>query len=396
VIVNYFFLTCCLSTFYIYGILKSDLLSPLSIHVLSWFIVSLFGFLFKDDFFNLTSKFFEIWLIWFFEISFIFYAICRKNKIIRQKFNLPTKFNYYYFLLFCNICGFIVIIKTGLLTPGGFSQNLRMAMLGRENSDLGTVFLTRVEPLMLVLLLYEYLANRQYKRNRYLLSLILWQLMYIVGSMSKMAIIMPLFSLLVVRYFKYKTPMKKLFFMICLLLLLVSTLQIIRDLGAEKSLDHDFFDLIAIYIYSPTLAFNEVISYKQLLNNNFGWFSLGFFYKIFGGVFALKDLGNPMPGWLFVPVPTNVSTGIYPFYYDFGIIGVIVFGLLISVFYATLFNAANRGSLFAILLFACTIGSLFLEIFNDTLVLGLSLLIQYIICIYAVIKLNAIEIRVKV
>ncbi len=76
---------------------------------------------------------------------------------------------------------------------------------------------------------------------------------------------------------------------------------------------------------------------------------------------------------------SNTYTTIYPFYKDFGLVGVIIFALLLGWIFGYLFKTAEDGSQFSFVLYAILAGTVVMQFIGDTFFMVLSQNIQYLI-----------------
>jgi oligosaccharide repeat unit polymerase len=75
---------------------------------------------------------------------------------------------------------------------------------------------------------------------------------------------------------------------------------------------------------------------------------------------------------------SNTYTAIYPFYKDFGQIGVIAFALILGLLFGYLFKTAEDGSQFSLVLYAILSGTVVMQFIGDTFFMVMSQTLQYI------------------
>ena len=78
---------------------------------------------------------------------------------------------------------------------------------------------------------------------------------------------------------------------------------------------------------------------------------------------------------------SNTYTSIYPFYKDFGKVGVWVFSVLLGLIFGYLFKTAEDGSQFALVLYAILASIIVMQFIGDTFFTVLSQNIQYLIAV---------------
>ena len=69
--------------------------------------------------------------------------------------------------------------------------------------------------------------------------------------------------------------------------------------------------------------------------------------------------------WVIKPIPTNTYTAMYPFYVDFGIIGLIIFPIIMGCTYGWIYKKADKGNNFYILVYATMVNMLIMQYAAD-------------------------------
>mgnify|MGYP003296650296 CR=1 FL=1 len=91
-------------------------------------------------------------------------------------------------------------------------------------------------------------------------------------------------------------------------------------------------------------------------------------------------------------------TGIYPFYKDFGLIGVACFAIILGLLFGYLFKSSEDGSEFAFVIYTILSGVLIMSFVGDTFFTILSQNIQYFIAAmipYIISKYNLFSNLIK-
>lgn len=151
-------------------------------------------------------------------------------------------------------------------------------------------------------------------------------------------------------------------------------------------------DYIFVYFLSPFTAFDMLINGEiPYLNIAFGGRTLGFFYRV-----GAKIFGNSVPsyGHMFIDVqapsgmlPTNVYTALGNQYMDFGVFGIIVFGIFAGCTFAILYkffiDSDNKAMKIFYLLAIYTI---VFQFFGEIFFAYLSMTLQDLFCSFLVAK----------
>lgn len=75
---------------------------------------------------------------------------------------------------------------------------------------------------------------------------------------------------------------------------------------------------------------------------------------------------------------SNTYTTVYPFYKDFGLIGVVGFAFMLGLIFGYLFKTAEDGSQFSLVLYAILAGTVVMQFIGDTFFMVLSQNLQYL------------------
>lgn len=108
--------------------------------------------------------------------------------------------------------------------------------------------------------------------------------------------------------------------------------------------------LLGIYLLGNMSSFDTLAPCSA---HHFGENTFRFLYAIPYklGISDLEPVDTILP-WINYPVITNTYTGMYPFYVDFGVVGVILFAVILGAIYGWTFKKAQCGSNFNILIYA--------------------------------------------
>ena len=156
----------------------------------------------------------------------------------------------------------------------------------------------------------------------------------------------------------------------------------LTEKGAE--LDSDLITNIASmyssfmeYLLGPISAFQE----ELMAGSNFthGENSLRFFNAVLYKFSLIESPATHFQEFTNVPFRTNVYTVFSPYYRDFGLIGVIIFLVVIGYLYGLLYSLSFQSKLFYKYLFFLSIYPLVICFFDDQYMTILSIWLQYIV-----------------
>lgn len=151
-------------------------------------------------------------------------------------------------------------------------------------------------------------------------------------------------------------------------------------------------DYIFVYFLSPFTAFDMLINGEvPYFNTYFGGRTLSFFYRV-----GAKLFGNPIPsyGKMFIDVPsptgllpTNVYTALGNQFMDFGVLGIIFFGLFSGFVFAILYRyfiTANNKTMK--IFYLLVIYTIVFQFFGEIFFAFLSMTLQDLFCAFLVAK----------
>lgn len=288
-------------------------------------------------------------------------------------------------VIFMAISAFVYvygIIRIGIMT-------LSSGVVGDDRSILGAYRYaairegnsgTKIAEFLCVIsecLAYSYMllfiSNR--KRKKYLIPIGLY-LISIVFSTGRSSIIKFAIVTLVLYYLLETRPkgqtikFEKTMFKIVLIgsVVFIS----LGTLTGKSNLYANFFENISMYTGSAIPAFDDYLSEYKIVTNSFGsetlWGINNFFLKF--GINLFGTTNNYLP-YIYLPY-MNHSTNIYTFlrrpYNDFGLIGLFIVLLVISIVYTKIYlkiiNNSYKNYTFSILMFATLYYPIFLS-FTD-------------------------------
>ncbi|MCQ2210610.1 MAG: oligosaccharide repeat unit polymerase [Paludibacteraceae bacterium] len=239
-----------------------------------------------------------------------------------------------------------------------WAWNLRLAAIGQGSGfdePFGGLFVI----IWQVSLLMEFLCYERKKWWRLALIVFIYAAFGAI-TMSKITFLTLFLFGCTIFYFKKIITLKHLVIGLSVLLVFFLGLQSVRQAIKFSEANENIF---VIYMVSNLSAFDtlEPCSTLHFGENTFR-FCYAVFYKL--GLSNIEPIDTLLK-WVEKPIPTNTYTAMYPYYKDFGIIGLIIFPILMGITYGWLFKKAQKGSNFHILLYAAAANIIFMQYAAD-------------------------------
>ena len=338
---------------------RCSLYSPLVISGLVWLAVFAVGLILHKRFYPIQEMAFIAWIIWFMATCLIFFLLypshiknaCNSTEIRR----LPVDYTLPLLLLIIWLgYRFWVIGSTG---PEQFFLNLRMSATNMMDGLAHLGLLERFSPLIFSLFLFE---NIYAHRNNRHLRFLLWccMLLYAVGNMSKLSILTPFLSYSIIQGVSGRLKIRKIVILTSVIFASMVSLHFIRAAVGDSS---TLQDLLAIYIYSPIVALGYMDIDSSL---PFGAYVFRFFYVV-GSHLDIVTIPAFTLGYTEVPEPTNVYTVMGPFYYDFGLLGILFGAFFYGLCFSYLYLKTVKGEKLALALYSGYSIVLIMQFFAD-------------------------------
>lgn len=268
----------------------------------------------------------------------------------------------------------------GSTGPEHFFLNLRLASNGLDGfGSLGLV--ARLYPVVFALFIIEWILLSK-NRNKIRLLLLFWMLLYAIGTMGKFAFLTPVLIIAFSLSLHNKIPLHKIMIFGGASLIVMIALHFIRSGSFTVK---DLGQFISVYTYSPIVALGYLENNESMI---FGENTFRFYYAV------AHSLGQSIPpaevilDYVEIPELTNVYTGLFPYYYDFGMVGIVLFSLIIGLLFGLLYYTAGRGGLLALFSYGALIICLLSMFFHDLFFAGVSSHLQVIIIICIIVFLG--------
>ena len=243
--------------------------------------------------------------------------------------------------------------------------------------------------------------NYSYVLNQVLLVVAIWQypkvplwqvLTIVLASMMSAFAIMEkgmlffLFAaLLFILYEKRVIRMRSIVFSILAIVLLFFVINLARDYkeDAEPREAMTFLDFFAIYVLSPSVAFERV---TEDLSTQFGshtFQTVYLFLNRFGGEY---EVNIKLQEFVWVPLPTNVYTVFQPFFQDFSYAGVALFAMVYGLYSGYTYRLMRNGSGVGKCLYAFMVYVLALQFFQENVLMSIVTFIQFIFFVVLIMQ----------
>ena len=144
-----------------------------------------------------------------------------------------------------------------------------------------------------------------------------------------------------------------------------------------------FLDFFAIYVLSPSVAFEQV---TEDLTPQFGshtFATIYLFLNRFGGDY---ELNSKLQEFVWVPLPTNVFTVFQPFFEDFKYRGVAFFAVFYGFFSGWCYRLMRNGSGVGKCLYVYVVYVLVLQFFQENVMMSLVPVMQFIFFVVLIMQ----------
>ncbi|WP_313123633.1 O-antigen polymerase [Pseudescherichia sp.] len=358
--------------------IKVNLTSPLSLHCIAWFLVSIIGLFAYNEFMEFPAISYYALLIWY----LIIYFILTIGELVTFRFYTPGCFNnlqyscsrYWIFVFPIAIYTIWEIYRVGTGGPAEFFLNLRLANILEDYPGEKFTVMTAVYPVMVGVFAIVCMSKTS-KKNIY--AIVVWMLLFCIGTMGKFAVITPIIIFLAIRELTIGLNRKKLALYLPVIAVIILLLHFARMATNDET---TVSSALGLYIYSPILALSK-LSHLEL--NSSGEYTFRFLFAIFNkmGLTSAEPVQTILD-YVDVPVPTNVYTVMQPFFQDFSLYGVAFGAIAYGLIFAFIYASAKQGNPVSIIIYGVLAVSVLTSFLTETLITNLAGNIKLIICIY--------------
>lgn len=277
-------------------------------------------------------------------------------------------------------------------SSGNWALDLRLAALGR-----GSGFEEPYGGWQIVIWPVSYMLELLcFKKKTWWRFAIPLTIYFLFGAltMSKMVFLSIFLYTGSILFFKKVIRLKHFVIAMVPLAILFVSLQMVRHSSQFSSVSSDF---IRTYILGNMSAFDTL---RPCSAEHFGENTFRLFYAVLYklGLSSTEPVDVILP-WIEKPLVTNTYTGMYPFYMDFGVVGVIFFAIVLGSIYGWIFKKAQSGSNFNILVYAVFSQIVFTQYVADMLFSNTAIYVKMILLLlipFYVTKNNLLVCKDKV
>ena len=344
-----------------------------------WLFIIVLYYVIPHNLYPINGRFIEcilIWVLGFYISSSIAYSITREGKIVCRK----NKQIYRYEMIFAVLATVIIAVSCikMALTSDYFFLYLRSLNTGLDDNIQGdsNPLWAYLRSAMIIVYLIELINLNSENKKRCILFFMLNMLTCFV-TMAKTQLLIVLFTSVLVLHRQGKITKKQLLLVALICLALFVLMQLLRT---HEAGDFSLLNFFAIYILSGSVAFDHFNPVSFASGSNVFRFFVALTNRL--GLTSVTANETILEYTTIGPDSiTNVYTVLFPYFVDFGYIGVIVFsvinGLLCGYFYKK-----SKNSEPALIMYAMLAYTIVFSFLGEILFANLSTFLQYAIYAY--------------
>lgn len=215
-----------------------------------------------------------------------------------------------------------------------------------------------------------------YFKNKWVIGSVLFMnFLSAFVAMAKISFLTVLFTLMYVGYSRGLFKLKHMTYAFILFMVLCFFMQVAREGDGGDQVG--IADTLSLYTTSAMVCFDYYAVPCSSLN--FGEHVFRFFYAVGHSLGLCAEPAKILSDFVYIPEMANTYSVLYPFYIDFGNVGVLLFSLLYGAFYGFLYKKSLGGNKMLLILYAIFFILLLLEFFAEQIFTNLSMTIQYIV-----------------
>lgn len=365
--------------------LTKSIFHPSVIIGLVWGVTYLIYINIEHPLWTLSAEFTNVFSFWVIPFMIIAYVVSCNTYNISQN-NDKLFFNKKQFeILYPYVCILsILLILLLIYYSGGLGDALRSFMLEKKEYPLAIKVLMYTNVFATVYTFYALIHSDKISRNKLIFLFFLLITISFLKS-AKGAFLRIFVAGFFILYRKKQITITKILIGAIFLITILVCITLFRG-DATAQQDDAFINYIYIYLLSPFTAFDLLINNElSPLNGDSGSASFPFIFTILN-IFGFDFIFTENPGWVSVPVYTNVYTAIWGFYSDFGWYGVSISSLILGSLWGWIYKLQRKGNQIALLFYALTCFSLFFQGFGDFFVEAFSMDLQIFIFSIVIVK----------
>lgn len=215
-----------------------------------------------------------------------------------------------------------------------------------------------------------------YFKNKWVIGSVLFMnFLSAFVAMAKISFLTVLFTLMYVGYSRGLFKLKHMTYAFILFMVLCFFMQVAREGDGGDQVG--IADTLSLYTTSAMVCFDYYAVPCSSLN--FGEHVFRFFYAVGHSLGLCAEPAKILSDFVYIPEMANTYSVLYPFYIDFGNVGVLLFSLLYGAFYGFLYKKSLGGNKMLLILYAIFFILLLLEFFAEQIFTNLSMTIQYVV-----------------
>lgn len=253
--------------------------------------------------------------------------------------------------------------------------NLRLLSTNPEDFDFSLGIYGYVYSLAAISLLAEFLANKgKIYKNIKIIILIILNVGLSILTVSRTSFFFLVVSIFIIYAFKTKVKLKHFVYVFGGIVFLFVGMTFLKDSFDDGvNIGDSFF----LYLFSGMAAFETLRPAPE--DYDFGANVFRIFYAIGKSMGLHTEPVSNILEYVSVPEKTNVYTFLYPFYRDFGYLGIVIFGFLYGLLFQFMYINAHLNKGYYLLFYSYLVSVLLFQFLGDTLVTNLSMSLQYLI-----------------
>lgn len=354
-----------------------DLFAPCVAGPGIWAAIIAMYYIVPNNYFPICHDFpfsLSIWLVGFFVASIL---TAWKTSIGTTNYGAPNKWVLRVYvtisIIAVPIMSFMLLWKAFTEEPETMFRYLRVMAVGFDDDIQPPNFGPLIYAICIsyVTLLFVML----YFKNKWVIGMVIFvSFLSAFVQMAKINFLTVLFTLMYTGYRRGLFKLKHMAYAFCVFLVLCFIMQMARS--GDQSDNLGIADSLSLYTTSAMVCFDYyAIPCSSVV---FGENVFRFFYAVGHSLGLCDEPISVISNFVCIPDEANTFTVIFPFYIDFGNIGVFLFSILYGMFYGYLYKKSKGGDKMYLIIYAIFFVLLLLEFFAEQVFTNLSINIQYI------------------
>lgn len=355
---------------------RENVFSPATITSAIWLVCLSMFLLLEHDLPPLSGKFcgaLALWIVSMFAGTMCSQSMKYDSSELKANENMRD-----IFLLVSSICfPFLFVWAYNVLEAGesgNWAADLRNAALGKSQlSD------KPYGGMQILIWQITYLAELVYfeKRRWWRTALpALFILCFGFFTMSKITFLTLFIISACILFFQKKISIAKIAAGFCVLLITVMALQNLRNRNLNGEGGRN--DFMVLYMLSSMTAFDTSVEPCSATHPGENTFRIYYAIRYKAGLSDIEPI-NPLLKFIEKPISTNTYTGMYPFYKDYGMAGVGIFGFVLGIIYGYFFRRAQYNNTLSLIIYAYLSGCILMQYVADIFFTNFSGTVKFMI-----------------